>query len=167
MGLLPGLHFPQMFLSIFMSSVPLEGEGCARRGMEGCSEFRKWTFAHTLDSIWTAGAPAASILVSFALETSPTLSLRVCCCSQAPALDTQVLDKQMCGNHAWPMSLFECILLRIPIQPREVCTLNQCLFPMHSVINQTDLQVQDPRTQVRMTRKARLHAFNFKLFIRN
>lgn len=33
MGLLPGLRFPQMFLSTFMSSVPLEdGVGVAERG---------------------------------------------------------------------------------------------------------------------------------------
>lgn len=124
-----------MFLSIFMSSAPLEGVGSGRRGMEGCSEFRKWTFAHTLFSSGQQGLLLQASLSPLLLRQSPTLSLRVCCCSQAPALDSQVLDKPKCGNHACPLSLFQCILLRIPVQPREVCTLNQCLFPMHSVIN--------------------------------
>lgn len=63
--------------------------------------------------IWIAGPPVwrivffLSILVSFLLETE--------FCSQTPALATQVLEKQMCGNHAWLMSPFKCILLRIPV----------------------------------------------------
>lgn len=71
MGLLPGLHFPQMFLSIFMSLVPLEGEGCARRGMEGCSEFRKQTFAHTLFSSGQQGLLLQASLSPLPLRQVP------------------------------------------------------------------------------------------------